>query len=92
MSLKKEDKTIFGGLVPPLKISNSKGSKRGKVVPKLPLNIKLGRIHGNPVADSLVGVVMRKPLGTQKCYGRMEQPTNQPTRQSIESRVRDKKR
>ena len=30
------------------------------------LNVKQGRIHGNPVADSWAGAVMQKPLGIQK--------------------------
>ena len=33
---------------------------------------KQGQIHGNPVADSWVGAVMRKPLGNQKCDGRTD--------------------
>ena len=30
---------------------------------------KQGRIHGNPVADSWAGAVMRKPLAIQKYFG-----------------------
>ena len=48
-----------------------------------------GRKHGNPVADSWAGAVMRKPLGIQKCDGRTNLPTYRPTRQGVESRVRD---
>ena len=52
-----------------------------------------GRIHGNPVADGWAGAVMQKPLGNQKCDeridGRMDLPTYRPTRQGVESRVRD---
>ena len=31
------------------------------------INPKLGRIHGNPVADGWAGAVMPKPLRFQKC-------------------------
>ena len=48
-----------------------------------------GRIHGNPVADSWAGAVMRKPLGIQKCDRRMDGRTDLPTQQGVESRVRD---
>ena len=41
---------------------------------------KQGWIHGNPVADSWSGAVMRKPLGIQKCdlatNGRTDLPTD----------------
>ena len=40
------------------------------------LQLKQGRIHGNPVADGWAGAQMRKQLGFQKCYGRMDQPTD----------------
>ena len=50
---------------------------------------KQGRIDGNPVADGWAGAVMRKPLGIQKCDGRMDGRTDRPTRQGVESRVRD---
>ena len=50
---------------------------------------KQGRIHGNPVADGWAGAVLRKPLGIQKCDGRTDLPTDRPTRQGVESRVRD---
>ena len=54
---------------------------------------KQGRTHGNPVADGWAGAVMRKPLGIQKCDGRTDiptfRPTDRPTRQGVESRVRD---
>ena len=53
------------------------------------LKKKQGRIHGNPVADGWAGAVMRKPLGIQKCDGRTDLPTYRPTRQGVESRVRD---
>ena len=62
-------------------------------VMRKPLGIQQGRIHGNPVADGWAGAVMRKPLEIQKCDGRTDQPTDrstyQPTRQGVESRVRD---
>ena len=52
-----------------------------------------GRIHGNTVAGGWAGAEMRKPLGIQKCDGRMDGrtngPTYRPTRQGVESRVRD---
>ena len=55
---------------------------------------KQGRIHGNQVADSWAGAVMRKPLGVQKCDGPTDGSTDRPTdlpmtRQGVESRVRD---
>ena len=50
---------------------------------------KQGRIHGNPVADGWAGAVMRKPLAIQKCDRRTDGPTDRPTRQGVESRVRD---
>ena len=50
---------------------------------------KQGRIHGNPVADSWAGAVMRKPITIQKCYGGTDRPTDRPTWQVVESRVRD---
>ena len=34
---------------------------------------------------------MRKLLGIQKCDGRTDRPTYRPTRQGVESRVRDYK-
>ena len=37
---------------------------------------KQGRIHGNPVADSWAGAVMRKPLAIQKCDGRTDGRTD----------------
>ena len=49
------------------------------------LEKKQGWIHGNPVADGWAGAVKRKPLAIQKCYRRMDRPT----RQGVESRVRD---
>ena len=52
-----------------------------------------GWIHGNPVADGWAGAVMQKPFGIQKCDGRTYRPTDlpiyRPTRQGVESRVRD---
>ena len=39
--------------------------------------------------DGWAGAVMQKPLAIQKCDGRMDGPTNRPTRQGVESRVRD---
>ena len=50
---------------------------------------KQGRIHGNPVADDWAGAVMRKPIAIQKCYGGTDGRTDRPTRQVVESRVRD---
>ena len=50
---------------------------------------KRGRIHDRTVADSWAGAVMQKPLAIQKCYGRRDGPTDRPTRQGVESRVRD---
>ena len=50
-----------------------------------------GRIHGSPVADGWARAVMRKPLGIQKCDGRTDRRTDRPTRQGVESRVRDLK-
>ena len=38
---------------------------------------KQGRIHGNPVANSWAGAVMRKPLAIQKCFGWTSGPTDQ---------------
>ena len=46
---------------------------------------KQGRIHGNPVADGWAGAVMQKPFGIQQNL----LPTYRPTRQGVESRVRD---
>ena len=54
-------------------------------VMRKPLGIQQGRIHGNPVVDDWAGAVMRKPLEIQQCDG----PTDRPTRQGVESRVRD---
>ena len=53
--------------------------------PSIKTHIKQGRIHSNPVADGWAGAVVRKPLGIQKCYG----GTDRPTRQGVESHVRD---
>ena len=61
------------------------------------IELKQGRIHGNPVADGWAGAVMQKPLAIQKCYGgtdrrmdgRTDGPTDGPTQQGVESRVRD---
>ena len=50
---------------------------------------KQGRIHGNPVADGWAGAVMRKPIGIQKCDQPTDRRTDGPTRQGVESRVRD---
>ena len=50
---------------------------------------KQGRIHGNTVADGWAGAVMQKPLAIQKYLGRTDVPTYRPTRQGVESRVRD---
>ena len=51
--------------------------------------LKQGRIHGNPVADGWAGAVMRKPLANQKSDLPTDLPTYRPTRQVLESRVRD---
>ena len=52
-----------------------------------------GRIHGRTFADDWAGVVMLKPLTIQKCDGptdgRTDGRTDRPTRQGVESRVRD---
>ena len=52
-----------------------------------------GRIHGRTVADGSAGAVMREPPGIQKCDGRTDGrtdlPTYRPTRQGVESLVRD---
>ena len=45
--------------------------------------------HGQTVADGWAGAVMQKPLAIQKCYGRIDRPTDRPTRQGVESRVHD---
>ena len=50
--------------------------------------IKQGRIHGNPVADGWAGAVMQKPLAVLEIF-RMDRRTDRPTRQGLESRVRD---
>ena len=47
--------------------------------------LKQGLIHGNLVADGWAGAVMRKPIAIQFFFG----PTDRPTRQGVESRVRD---
>ena len=52
---------------------------------------KQGRLHGNPVADGLAGAVMQKSLGIQKCDGPKDQRTDRPTRQGVESCVRNEK-
>ena len=43
--------------------------------------MKQGRIHGNPVADSLAGAVMQKTLGIQKYDGRTDGRTDRLTYQ-----------
>ena len=55
---------------------------------------KQGRIHGRTVADGWAGpgAVMQKPLAIQKCYERTDGLTDRPTRQRVESRVRDLKK
>ena len=53
------------------------------------LFVKQGRTHRNPVADGWAGAVLQKPLGIQKCDGRTDGQTDRPTRQGVESRVRD---
>ena len=52
---------------------------------------KQGRIHGNPMADGWAGAVMQKPHRIQRCDGRTKGPAYRPTRQGVESRVRDLK-
>ena len=49
---------------------------------------KKGRIHGNSVADGCAGAEMRKPLAILEIF-RMNGPTDRPTWQGVESRVRD---
>ena len=56
---------------------------------KMVSHLEQGRIHGNPVADGWAGAVMQKPLGFQKCDGPTDLLTYRPTRQGVESRVRD---
>ena len=53
------------------------------------LSKKQGRIHGNTVADGWAGAVMLKPIAIQKYFGRTDGRTDRPTRQGVESRVRD---
>ena len=48
-----------------------------------------GRIHDNPVADGWAGAVMQKTFAIQKYYRRTDGRTDRPTRQGVESRVRD---
>ena len=50
---------------------------------------KQGRIHGNPVEDGWAGAVPQKLLRIQKCDGRADRRMDLPTRQGVESRVRD---
>ena len=50
--------------------------------------MKQGRIHGNPVADGWAGAVMQKPLAILEIFP-TDLPTYRPTRQGVESRVRD---
>ena len=53
-------------------------------------NKKQGRIHGNSVADGWAGAVMGKPHEIQNVTdGRTHRRTYRPTRQGVESRVRD---
>ena len=50
--------------------------------------VKQGRIHGKTVADSLAGAVIRSPTAILEIFvtdARMDRPT----RQGVESRVRD---
>ena len=54
-----------------------------------PMVQEQGRIHGRTVADGWAGAVMQNPLAIQKCDGRIDRRTDQPTRQGVESRVRD---
>ena len=51
--------------------------------------IEQGCIHGNPVADGWAGAVMQKLLAIQKCDLPTDRRTDGPTRQGVESRVRD---
>ena len=52
--------------------------------------VKQGRIHGNPVTDGWAGAVMRKKIAIQNILdGRTDGPKDRPTRQGVESRVRD---
>ena len=52
------------------------------------LKKKQGRIHGKTVADGCAGAVMQKPLEIQKKF-ETYRPTDLPTGQGVESRVRD---
>ena len=56
-----------------------------------PLGIQQVTQGHNIVADGWAGAV-QKLLGIQKCDGRTDLPTNRPTRQGVESRVRDYKK
>ena len=49
---------------------------------------KQGRIHGNPVADGWAGAIMQKPLAILEIF-RTDGWMDRPTRQGVESRVRD---
>ena len=59
-----------------------------RAVMRKSLRIQQGRIHGNQVADGWAGAVVQKPPGIQKHYI-ADRSTNRPTRQGVESRVRD---
>ena len=48
-----------------------------------------GWIYGSPVTDCWAGAVMQKLIAIQKCYRRTDGPTDRPTWQGVESRVRD---
>ena len=49
---------------------------------------KKGQIHGNPVADGWAGTVMQKNVRNSTKFI-TDLPTYRPTRQRVESRVRD---
>ena len=51
----------------------------GRVLFQMDSNYKQGQIHGEKVADSWAGAVMRKLPGIQECDGPTNEPTNQPT-------------
>ena len=51
------------------------------------ITLEQGRIHGRTVADGLAGAVMQKTARNLKRL--RDLPTYRPTRQGVESRVRD---
>ena len=55
--------------------------------------LKQSWIHSNPVADGWAGAVLQNSVGIYVMDGRTDGPTgrltDRPTRQGVESRVRD---